>query len=351
MRTIKGPALFLAQFVGEKEPFNSLESLAEWAAGLGYLGVQVPTFDARILDLEKAASSEAYCEEITAMLAGHGLVITELSTHRQGHLMAIHPAYEGTLEVFMPEPVRGDRRAAEAWAREQLLLAAKASARLGLKRHVTFSGSLLWPWIYPYPPRPAGLVEEAFGELARRWRPIFDAFDEVGVDVCFEIHPGEDLHDGATFERLLGLVDQHPRCNILYDPSHLLLQHIDHLDFLDIYRDRIRVAHIKDAEFRRSGRTGAWGGYLDWSGRAGRFRSLGDGDIDFTKVFSKLAEIDYQGWAVVEWECALENALDGARKGAAFVRDHIIRVTERPFDAPMSRNADRTFNRKALGLD
>lgn len=208
----------------------------------------------------------------------------------------------------------------------------------------------MWPFLYPYPPRPAGLVDEAFAELARRWRPILDAFDEAGVDLCFELHPGEDLHDGATFERFLDFVHQHPRCHILFDPAHLFLQHIDYLDFLDRYRERIKAMHVKDAEFRRNGRTGTYGGYLGWSERAGRFRSLGDGEIDFGGIFTRLADNDYPGWAVLEWECALKHPEDGAREGAAFIRDHIIRVTERAFDAGIARKADRGTSRKVLGL-
>jgi sugar phosphate isomerase/epimerase len=351
MRTIKGPAIFLAQFLGEHPPFNALEPIAKWAADLGFLGLQVPVFDDRLIDLRQAAESEAYADEITAMLAGHGIVITELASQRLGHLVAIHPAYDPIVDVFAPPELRGRPAARQAWALERLLLAAKASKNLGLERHVTFSGNLLWPFLYPYPPRPSGLVEDGFAELARRWRPILNAFDGAGCDLCFELHPGEDLHDGATFERFLDVLHQHSRCQILYDPAHLFLQQIDYLDFLDRYRERIQVVHLKDAEFRRNGRTGTYGGYLGWSERAGRFRSLGDGQIDFGGIFTRLADNDYPGWAVLEWECALKHPEDGASEGAAFIRDHIIRVTERPFDAPMMRRPDSALNRRALGLD
>ncbi len=191
MRTIKGPAIFLAQFAGDAAPFNSLKSIAAWAAKLGYKGVQIPSWDARLIDLERAAESKAYCEEIRGTVAGHGLEITELSTHLQGQLVAVHPAYDIAFDGFAPEKVRGNSKARQAWAVEQLLLAAKASANLGLAAHVTFSGALAWPYLYPWPQRPAGLIEAAFDELAARWRPILEAFDKAGVDLCFEIHPGE----------------------------------------------------------------------------------------------------------------------------------------------------------------
>jgi sugar phosphate isomerase/epimerase len=251
---------------------------------------------------------------------------------------------------FAPSEVRGNPRARQQWAVNQMLLAVKASHNLGLTRHVTFSGALMWHLMYPWPQRPAGIVAEGFLELGRRWQPILDAFDGVGVDVCFEIHPGEDLHDGVTFERFLSVVGDHARANILYDPSHFVLQQLDYVEFIDIYHSRIRAFHVKDAEFRPNGRSGVYGGYQDWIDRAGRFRSLGDGQIDFARIFSKLAQYDFPGWAVLEWECCLKHPEQGAREGAPFIRNHIIRVTERAFDDFASAKTDEAVNRRILGL-
>jgi sugar phosphate isomerase/epimerase len=350
MRTIRGPAVFLAQFIAPEPPYNSLDTLAQWAAEKGFAGVQVPIFNPTIFDIEKAAESDTYCEEVKGRLAEHGLVMTELASHRQGHLVALHPAYDETLDEFAPPAVRGNPRARQVWAVDQLMKCAKASKRLGLTRHVTLSGSLLWPYIYPYPPRPDSLVEEAYAELARRWRPILDAFDEAGVDVCFEIHPGEDVHDGASFERLLEAVAGHKRLNILYDPSHLFLQHMDYLGFIDGYRERIRAFHVKDAEWNRSPRVGVYGGYQEWIDRPGRFRSPGDGDIDFGAIFSKFAQYDYDGWAVLEWECCLKHPDEGARQGAAFIRGHIIKVQERAFDTLMKPAIEKARLARILGV-
>jgi sugar phosphate isomerase/epimerase len=351
VKTLKGPGIFLAQFVGAQPPFDRLETMAAWAADLGYVGLQIPTGGAdSIFDLELAAESQTYCDEIAGMLAGHGLQVTELSTHLQGQLVAVHPAYDEMFDGFAPQAVRGKPAERQAWAVGQLKAAAKASRRLGLSAHATFSGALAWPSLYPWPQRPAGLVEEAFAELAHRWRPILDAFDEAGVDACYEIHPGEDLHDGATFERFLEAAGGHPRACILYDPSHFLLQQLDYLDFIDRYHDRIRAFHVKDAEFRPNGRSGVYGGYQGWIERPGRFRSPGDGQIDFKAIFSKLAQYDYPGWAVLEWECALKHPEDGAREGAPFIRDHIIRVTDRAFDDFAGSTSDPARNRRLLGL-
>ncbi|CAH2893628.1 MULTISPECIES: sugar phosphate isomerase/epimerase family protein [Paraburkholderia] len=349
MRTIKGPAIFLAQFMGDEVPFDNLAHLASWAAGLGFKGIQVPC-DARLIDLEQAASSQAYCDELRETVDNAGVTITELSTHLQGQLVAVHPAYDALFDGFAAPHVRGDPAARTQWAIEQLKLAAKASQRLGLTTHVSFSGALAWPYVYPWPQRPTGLIEAAFDELARRWTPILDAFEAAGVDVCYELHPGEDLHDGVTFERFLNGVKQHPRANILYDPSHFVLQQLDYLAFIDIYHERIKAFHVKDAEFRPNGRQGVYGGYSGWVERAGRFRSLGDGQIDFRAIFSKMAQYDFPGWAVLEWECALKHPHDGAREGAEFIREHIIRVAEHAFDDFAGSGVDAAQLKRVLGI-
>jgi sugar phosphate isomerase/epimerase len=350
MKTIKGPAIFLAQFAGDAAPFNTLDSIAKWAAGLGYKGIQMPSWDARLFDLAKAASSKTYCDEVKGTLAQYGLQITELSTHLQGQLVAVHPAYDLGFDGFAAPEVRGDPVQRQRWAVQQMLLAAKASANLGLVAHVTFSGALAWPYLYSWPPRPAGLIEGAFEELAKRWRPILDAFDGAGVDVCYEIHPGEDLHDGETYEMFLDLVNNHKRACLLYDPSHFVLQQLNYLDYIDIYHERIKIFHVKDAEFNPTGKQGVYGGYQPWLKRAGRFRSLGDGQVDFAAIFSKMAAYDFEGWAVLEWECCIKHPEDGAREGAIFIQDHIIRVAERAFDDFAGGGVDVAANKKMLGI-
>jgi len=348
MKTIKGPGIFLAQFAGDAAPFDNLENMARWAAGLGFAGVQIPTWDARLFDLKQAAESQGYCDEILGVVSAAGLKVTELSTHLQGQLVASNPAYDAMLEGFAPAGL--DLKARQEWAVQQLLWGAMASRKLGLTAHATFSGALAWPYFYPWPQRPAGLIDEAFAELARRWVPILNAFDEAGVDACFELHPGEDLHDGATFERFLAAVNNHPRANILFDPSHMVLQQLDYLEFLDIYHERVRAFHVKDAEYRPTGRSGVYGGYQDWIDRPGRFRSLGDGQVDFRSIFSKMAQYDYPGWAVLEWECCIKHPEQGAAEGAPFIRDHIIRVTEKAFDDFAGAGTDLARNRRILGL-
>lgn len=350
MQRIKGPGLFLAQFVSAAPPFNSFDAITAWAAECGYEGVQVPSGAAELIDLDRAATSDGYCEELRGAAERNGVVITELSAHVQGQLVAVHPAYDIAFDGFAPKALRGRPAARQEWAVEQVKKTIDASARLGIDRMAAFSGALAWPYLYPWPQRPAGLIEAAFDELATRWRPILDHAEEKGVDICFEIHPGEDLHDGVSFEMFLDRVDQHPRARMLYDPSHYVLQQLDYLENLDIYAERIGMFHVKDAEFNPTGRQGVYGGYQSWIDRAGRFRSPGDGQVDFKAIFSKLAAMGFDGWAVVEWECALKHPEDGAREGARFVRDHMIRMTDRAFDDFAGVGTDRAANLAMLGL-
>ena len=350
MTTLKGPGLFLAQFAGDAAPFNSLQAICEWAKSLGYEGVQIPTWVSNFIDLQKAAESKTYADEIRGIVNSAGLQITELSTHLQGQLVAVHPAYDALFDGFAPEKYRNNPKARTEWAVQQLKWAAKASQNLSLNAHGTFSGALLWQTVYPWPQRPAGLVETGFTELANRWLPILNVFDENGVDLCYEIHPGEDLHDGETFEMFLKHVNNHPRACLLYDPSHFVLQCLDYLTYIDYYHERIKMFHVKDAEFNPTGKQGVYGGYQSWVNRAGRFRSLGDGQVDFKSIFSKLAQYNFAGWAVLEWECAIKSSEEGAKEGAPFIKNHIIQVTEKAFDDFASTGNDEHFNRLVLGL-
>lgn len=340
----------MAQFIQEQAPFNSLEGICKWAADLGYVGIQMPTLDDRFINLQLAAESKDYADELKGKIKSFGLDITELSTHLQGQLVAVNPAYDLAFDAFAPKEVHGNSSARTAWAVQQLKYAAKASQNLGLNAHATFSGSLLWHMFHPWPQRPAGLVDDGFTELAKRWTPILNEFDACGVDVCYEIHPGEDLFDGITYEMFLEKVNNHPRACLLYDPSHFVLQQLDYIQYIDFYHDRIRAFHVKDSEFNPTGKQGTFGGYQSWANRAGRYRSPGDGQVDFKTIFSKLAQYDYKGWAVMEWECSIKDSNTGAAEGAEFIKKHIIPVTSRAFDDFASSGGDEAFNKKILGI-
>lgn len=350
MKTIKGPAVFLAQFMDDKAPFNSLDGLCKWAADLGYKGIQIPTWENRLIDLTTAGESKTYCDELKGKVNDYGLEITELSTHLQGQLVAVHPAYDLMFDNFAPDDCKNNPKKRTEWARKQVISAAHASKYLGLDVSATFSGSLLWHTMHPWPQRPAGLVEMGFEELAKRWLPILNTYDECGVDVAYEIHPGEDLHDGVTFERFLEATGNHKRCNILYDPSHFVLQQLDYIAYIDHYHEFIKAFHVKDSEFKPDGKRGTFGGYSDWQDRAGRYRSPGDGQIDFKTIFTKLTEYGCDVWAVMEWECCVKSPEQGAREGAPFIASHIIEATQKRFDDFAGEDIDKEQLKKILGL-
>jgi sugar phosphate isomerase/epimerase len=330
MNAIQGPGIFLAQFLRDVPPYNDIRTIAPWAASLGYRGLQIPTWDRRAFDLDQAAASQAYRDDYRLLLAGHGLVVTELCSALQGQVLAMHPAYERLFESFHPPGLSG--RSRTAWAQDQLRKSIAAARRMGTQTIPVLSGGFAWHLAYPWPQRPPGLIDEAFDELARLWLPLLDAAHEAGVSFAFELHPGSDLFDGATFETFLERVNDHPAACLNYDASHFLLQQLDYLEFIRLYGSRIHGFHVKDAEFRPSGRMGVYGGYQPWPGRAGRFRSPGDGQVDFKQVFTLLTEAGYRGWAVLEWECAVKSPEQGAAEGAPFIARHLITATSVAFD-------------------
>jgi sugar phosphate isomerase/epimerase len=349
MAKMRGPAVFLAQFLRDEAPFNALKPITKWFAELGYKGVQIPAWDKRTIDLDLAATSKSYCDEYRGTLAEIGVEPTEVAGYLQGQVLAVHPAYEVLFEGFHPAGLRGEART--AWATGELKKCVHASANLGLKNIPVLSGGFAWHLMYPWPQRPPGLVDDAMAELAKRWRPLLDLAHEHGCKFGYELHPGSDLYDGATYEMFLEQTDDHPAACINYDPSHLLLQQLDYCAFIQNYGSRISGFHVKDAEFRPDGRVGVYGGYQPWAKRAGRFRSLGDGQVDFKRVFTLLAEAGYDSWAVVEWECCVKSPEQGAAEGAPFVARHIIETTNIAFDDFAGGGADQKRNRQVLGLE
>ena len=348
MGSIKGPAICLAQFLRDEEPYNNLENIGKWVAGLGYKGVQVPSWDGRVFDRDLAAESKTYCDEYNGKLQEMGLEVTELGGFLAGQVLAIHPAYEIMFEGFHPKGLKGKERT--EWAAGELKKCVDASVHLGTNVVPTLSGGLAWHMVYPWPQRPEGIIDEAFKELTNRWLPLLDYADERGVVFAYELHPGSDVYDGATYEMFLDYTDDHPAACLNYDASHFVLQQLDYLEFIQFYGDRIRGFHVKDAEFRPNGRLGVYGGYQSWAGRAGRFRSLGDGQVDFTRVFTLLSEAGFTGWAALEWECAVKSPEQGAAEGAPFIAKHLIETTEVAFDDFAATGADEEANRRILGL-
>lgn len=348
MPKMKGPAIFLAQFMRDEAPYNNINNIGRWAADLGYKGVQIPGWDPRAIDLDKAAESKTYCDDYRGLLEEMGLEPTEVTGYLAGQVLAVHPAYEIMFEAFHPPGLKGHERT--EWATEELKKCIYASVNMGTSVIPVLSGGFAWHTIYPWPQRPDGIIQEAFKELARRWRPLLDLAHDNGTVLAYELHPGSDVYDGATYEMFLDYTDNHDAACLNYDPSHFLLQQLDYLEFIRLYGERIKGFHVKDAEFRPSGRVGVYGGYQSWVGRAGRFRSLGDGQVDFTRVFTLLTEAGYTSWAVLEWECCIKSPEQGAAEAAPFISRHIIETTEVAFDDFAGGHPDLARNREILGL-
>ena len=348
MKTIKGPGIFLAQFLRDTEPYNNITSISKWVASLGFKGIQIPTWDSRVFNLDVAATSKNYCDEYKARRRADGLEVIELASYLQGQVLAVHPAYELLFQSFYPKGLND--RARMDWAADQLRKTIIASVNFETTNISVLSGGLAWPYLYPWPQRSNGLVEEAFNELAKRWMPLLDLALDHGITFGFELHPGSDLFDGTTFLRFLDKTGSHPAACITYDASHFLLQQLDYIDFVKIFSQRIKAFHVKDAEFNPSGLGGVYGGYNDWIDRAGRFRSPGDGQVDFKKIFTLLTESGYNGWAILEWECCIKSPEQGATEGARFIQGHLIESTPFAFDEFAKSATDKEMNRKILGL-
>ncbi len=295
MKTIKGPGIFLAQFAGDTAPFNTLEGMAQWAAGLGFTGRADSKLGPAPLRLEAGRREPGllrrgawHCGQRGA--CGHG-AIDASARAIGGHACGLRGAVRG---LCASRAGAGCARAAGVGGASSCCGRPRPARNLGLNAHATFSGALAWPFFYPWPQRPAGLIDEAFEELGRRWLPILDAFEEAGVDVCYELHPGEDLHDGATFERFLDAVGGHQagQHSVRPEPHDSATDGLPGLS-RPLSRAGARVPREGRASISASGRSGVYGGYQDWIDRPGRFRSLGDGQIDFNSIFSKMAQYDY----------------------------------------------------------
>jgi sugar phosphate isomerase/epimerase len=344
---IKGPAIFIAQFATPEPPRNNIDNFATWAAKYGYVGLQLPAWDSRFIDLDKAAGSKTWCDEYAGKLKQKGLVVTDMFA-LQGQMIAFHPAFDELFAGFHPAGLKGE--ALVSWAQDQLKKCIKASVHLGCEGVPTLSGGLYWPFVYPWPQRPAGIVETAYKELARRWKPVLDFAQENGKTINFEIHPGCDIFDGATFDMFLDYSNGHPAACINYDPSHFVLQQLDLYEFIKVYGPRIKGCHVKDGEFRSSASQGVYSGMQPWGKRAGRFRTVGDGQVDFRRMFTLLTEAGFKGWAVLEWEDPVRDAEDAAKRCATIIRDNLIEVAAYAFDNFLDSGADEAANKRILGI-
>lgn len=331
MRALKGPGLFLAQYINQQAPFNSLASFSKWVAEMSFTSIQIPcSSDPTLFNLTKAAESRAYCDDVRGILAEAGIGISSLSTQFNGRLAAIGADSVQAANSIPSAVVCKGEPGHHADLEHRLLLAAKASQNLGLNAHILapdasmFAQRLSHP-LFAVPPQ---LTDQDFSSLGNQWLHILSAFDEAGIDLCFDLHPGGDLRDGATIEQFVDATNHHPRLRILFNPAFLFMQQIDYLEFLDHYHALIAAFHAQDAEICVPGYCGFVGNYDSWIGRPVRFRRLGDGQINLGRIVSRLAKYNWTGAIILKLQDRFDNVEESVRQGSALIRRYISQAAE-----------------------
>ncbi len=317
-----------------------LTELAEKAAAWGYDGLELACWGDHF-DVARAAEDPDYCAGRRELLASHGLGVWAISNHLVGQAVCdlIDARHEGILPAHVwgdgdPEGVR--RRAAEEMERT-----ARAAANLEVEVVNGFTGSSIWHLLYSFPPVSEKQIAAGFDDFARRWNPILDVFDEVGVRFALEVHPTEIAFDIVTAERAVDAVGGRKAFGFNYDPSHLAYQGVDCVDFIHRFGARIHHVHMKDVWWAdRPARSGVFGGHLPFGhvDRHWDFRSLGRGRVPFEEVIRALNRVGYAGPLSVEWEDSGMDREHGAREACAFVRRLDFPSSESAFDAAFSKD-------------
>jgi sugar phosphate isomerase/epimerase len=317
-----------------------LAELAPLAREMGYDGLEIACWGDH-LDVRRAASEPAYVEERKALLAKHDLKLFAISNHLVGQ--AVCDRCDQRHRAVLPDHVwgDGDPEGVRQRAAEEMITTGKVAAALGLSVVNGFTGSSIWHTLYAFPPTSQADWDAGFQDFARRWRPILDAYQDLGVRFGLEVHPTEIAFDTASAERAVAAVDGHPAFGFNYDPSHLGYQGVDYIAFIRRFQGRIVHVHMKDAWWGRGdGSTGVFGGHTSFGDprRNWDFRSVGRGDIDFEEVIVALNDIGYDGPLSVEWEDARMDRLHGGRESAEYCRSIDFAPSAVAFDAAFERS-------------
>ncbi len=316
-----------------------LETLAAKAASFGYDGLELACWGDHF-EVGRANAEPDYCAKKKALLEKHGLKVHAISNHLVGQAVAdkvderhqaiLSPAIWGDGE---PEGVR-QRAAAE------MIATGQAAAKLGVKVVNGFTGSPIWHLIYSFPPVTDAMIEAGYADFARRWTPILDAYQKLGIRFALEVHPTEIAFDIASAERAIEALGGHPAFGFNYDPSHFGYQGVDYVAFIRKFAERIFHVHVKDVWWsEKPTEVGVFGGHVNFGDprRFWDFRSVGRGSIDFESIIRQLNRIGYQGPLSVEWEDSGMDREHGATESAAFVRDLDFAPSNRAFDAAFEK--------------
>ncbi len=309
-----------------------IKKVCETVSGLGYDGIELGLVGDHF-DVDTAAKSKTYCDDLKGLLSEYGLGSWALAAHLQGQLVCDN--YDSRHAAFAPKALRNDPKAMRAWAVKTMKNCAKAARNMGIGVVTGFTGSPLWPMLYSFPPVTKKMVADGYASFAKAWKPILDVFADNGVKFALEVHPTEIAFDAASAQRALEAVGGHKAFAFNYDPSHLGYQGVDYVKFIRMFADRIAHVHVKDAWWGHGdGTVGVFGGHVDF-GDARRywdFRSPGRGDVNFEDIIVALNDIDYQGPLSVEWEDSRMDRLHGAKEALEFVRRLDFRRSAFAFD-------------------
>jgi sugar phosphate isomerase/epimerase len=310
-----------------------LETMASKAAAFGFDGLELACWGDHF-DVARALSDEDYCQGRHDLLASHGLKTWAVSNHLVGQ--AVCDRIDERHKAILPETVWGDgdpegvrQRAAEA-----MKDTARAAAKLGVSVVNGFTGSSIWPDLYFFPPTSEAHVQAGYDDFAKRWMPILDVFEEVGVRFALEVHPAEIAYDLVTAGKALEAVKHHPAFGFNFDPSHLIWQGIETHRLIDEFPDRIFHAHMKDAKTFLDGSRSILGSHLQFGDhrRGWDFVSVGRGDVDFDAIMRSLNRASYDGPLSVEWEDSGMARDQGASESCAFLRAIEVQAPSRGFE-------------------
>ena len=312
-----------------------LAELAPKAKQMGFDGLELACWGDH-LDVQKAASDDAYVAAQKKILSDNGLQLFAISNHLVGQ--AVCDKIDERHKAILPPHVWGDGDAAgvNQRAAEEMKTTARAAAKLGVKIVNGFTGSSIWPYLYSFPPVPPAWIDKGYEDFAAQWNPILDVFDEQGIKFGLEVHPTEIAFDIVSAQRAIDALNGRATFGFNYDPSHFGYQHVAYVDFIRTFQDRIYHVHMKDVYWATGPQpAGVFGGHLNFGDyrRYWDFRSLGHGKIDFEEIIRALNSINYEGPLSIEWEDSGMDRFHGAEEACAFTKRVDFRPSERAFDA------------------